>query len=134
LQEALTDFITLARWSLPIPVDRYPSTRVALVQAEPHTGRRHQIRRHLKHVAHPIIGDANHGKGAHNRWWAHHLGMQRLWLHAASLSLTHPVHQQLMHWRSPVTDEPLNADWSALLARGDWQWLASHTPASLQAL
>lgn len=134
LQEAVTDFITLARWSLPIPVDRYPSTRVALVQAEPHTGRRHQIRRHLKHVAHPIIGDANHGKGAHNRWWAEHLGVQRLWLHAASLSLAHPVTHQLMHWRSPVTDEPLNADWSALLARGDWQWQASHTPASLQAL
>ena len=133
-QEAQTDFITLARWSLPIPVDRYPCTRVALVQAEPHTGRRHQIRRHLKHVAHPIIGDANHGKGAHNRWWAQYLGLQRMWLHAAALSLAHPVTHQIMHWRSPVTDAELNADWGALLARGDWQWSAGHSPASLQAL
>lgn len=134
VQEAQTDFITLARWSLPIPVDRYPCTRVALVQAEPHTGRRHQIRRHLKHVAHPIIGDANHGKGAHNRWWAQYLGLQRMWLHAAALSLAHPVTHQIMHWRSLVIDAELNADWGALLARGDWQWSAGHSPASLQAL
>lgn len=134
LQDAQTDFMTLARWSLPVPVDRYPTTRVALVLAEPHTGRRHQIRRHLKHVAHPIIGDANHGKGAHNRWWAQHLGMQRLWLHAASLSLVHPVSHQLMRWHSPASDGQLNADWNALLARGDWQWLAGHSAASLQSI
>ena len=70
---------------------RFPSTRVSLVEAEPLTGRRHQIRRHLKHLAHPIIGDATHGKGPLNRWWAERLGLQRLWLHAWRLQLPHPV-------------------------------------------
>ena len=79
---------------------RFPSTRVSLVEAEPLTGRRHQIRRHLKHLAHPIIGDATHGKGPLNRWWAERLGRQRLWLHAQALELTHPFTQELLQLHS----------------------------------
>jgi tRNA pseudouridine65 synthase len=55
---------------------RFATTRASLVEAVPTTGRRHQIRRHLKHLAHPIIGDATHGKGPINRWWADRLGQQ----------------------------------------------------------
>lgn len=108
--------------SLDVPVDRYPQTRVALVEALPITGRRHQIRRHLKHLAHPIIGDATHGKGAHNRWWAERLGVQRLWLHAASLSLPHPQREgEWLHIASPLSSAALNADWQRLLSE-PWQW------------
>ncbi|PTT86685.1 pseudouridine synthase, partial [Pelomonas sp. HMWF004] len=57
----------------------------------PLQGRRHQIRRHLKHIAHPILGDATHGKGPLNRAVAAHLGVQRLWLHARRLALVHPL-------------------------------------------
>ncbi|WP_457390255.1 pseudouridine synthase [Roseateles sp. P5_E1] len=70
---------------------RFPTTRVALLEAEPLQGRRHQIRRHLKHIAHPILGDATHGKGPLNRAVAAFLGTQRLWLHARELTLVHPV-------------------------------------------
>ena len=66
-------------------------TRCALVELSPLTGRRHQLRRHLKHIAHPIIGDATHGKGPLNRSVAGLLGVQRLWLHALRLELAHPV-------------------------------------------
>ena len=45
----------------------------------------------MKHLAHPILGDATHGKGPLNRAVAAHLGANRLWLHAWQLSLTHPV-------------------------------------------
>jgi tRNA pseudouridine65 synthase len=71
---------------------RFAVTRASLVEAEPLTGRRHQIRRHLKHLAHPILGDATHGKGPLNRWWAApgRIGRQRLWLHAQALDFTHP--------------------------------------------
>lgn len=117
-QSAQTRFECVATLSLPIPVDRYPSTRVAWVRAEPLTGRRHQIRRHLKHVSHPIIGDATHGKGAHNRWWAEHLGHQRLWLHAQSLTLRHPITGQMMQVQSDLC-QPFNQDWQALLTE-DW--------------
>jgi tRNA pseudouridine65 synthase len=71
----LTHFRKLAEIELPVAVDRYPSSRYALLELEPLTGRRHQMRRHLKHIAHPIIGDATYGKGRHNRFFAEHLGL-----------------------------------------------------------
>ncbi|HET8871055.1 MAG TPA: pseudouridine synthase [Aquabacterium sp.] len=117
-QDAVTHFRRAARLELPVPVDRYPSTRVTLVEAFPTTGRRHQIRRHLKHASHPIIGDATHGKGAHNRWWATRLGIQRLWLHAHRLSMAHPVTGVLMNWESQLS-QPFNQDWQKLLTE-DW--------------
>jgi tRNA pseudouridine65 synthase len=64
---AQTRYRRLATVELPYRVDRYPSSRYALVELSPLTGRWHQLRRHMKHIAHPIIGDATHGKGRHNR-------------------------------------------------------------------
>ena len=119
-QEAVTTFKRLATLQLEVPVDRYPTTRVALVSAWPETGRRHQIRRHLKHLAHPIIGDATHGKGAHNRWWAEQLGLQRLWLHAASLTFKHPMTGGRVTVASPWDDPALNPDWCRL--QQSWPW------------
>ena len=82
----------LAWLDWPVSADpRFASTRASVVLAEPTTGRRHQVRRHLKHVAHPLIGDATHGKGPLNRWWAGQLGLQRLWLHAWGLAFRHPL-------------------------------------------
>ncbi|ART58619.1 pseudouridine synthase [Acidovorax carolinensis] len=92
VQDAHTRFRRLAQLTLPEASDaRFATTRASLVEALPTTGRRHQIRRHLKHLAHPIIGDATHGKGPLNRWWAERLGQQRLWLHAWHLTVPHPV-------------------------------------------
>jgi tRNA pseudouridine65 synthase len=92
LLEAQTRWRVLQRIEWPITTDpRFTTTRVALLEAEPLQGRRHQIRRHLKHIAHPILGDATHGKGPLNRAVAAHLGTQRLWLHAQRLALNHPV-------------------------------------------
>ena len=62
-QAARTRFRRLATVELPHAVDRYPTSRYALVELFPETGRRHQLRRHLKHIAHPIIGDATYGTG-----------------------------------------------------------------------
>ena len=93
-QPAQTAFRRLARFELAEAVDpRFPTTRASLVEARPLTGRRHQIRRHLKHLAHPILGDANHGKGPLNRWWAapERLGHHRLWLHAQAMAFAHPL-------------------------------------------
>ena len=91
VQDALTRYRTLERYELPLPYGGFPATRCALVELQPLTGRRHQLRRHLKHIAHPIIGDATHGKGPLNRAVAELLGLQRLWLHALRLELPHPL-------------------------------------------
>jgi tRNA pseudouridine65 synthase len=141
-QSAHTDFRRLATLQLEVPVDHYPSTRVALIEAVPHTGRRHQIRRHLKHLAHPIIGDATHGKGAHNRWWAQYLGQQRLWLHALTLRVPHPQTGELIELASPLSlcgptggalPQPIkpNHDWLKLLSAMPWAWDAYACAADL---
>ena len=90
-QAARTRFRTLARLSLPLAYGPFAETRCALLELRPGTGRRHQLRRHCKHMAHPVIGDATHGKGPLNRAVAGLLGVQRLWLHASALALAHPV-------------------------------------------
>jgi tRNA pseudouridine65 synthase len=126
-QLAQTRFTRLATldWRDPDdPVDpRFPSSRLSLVEAQPLTGRRHQIRRHLKHIAHPIVGDATHGKGPLNRWWAARLGLQRLWLHAWSLELPHPFNAQKMVFNSGLTlsSQGLDAPPDAAPDLGAWR-------------
>lgn len=87
LLAASTRYRVLARHEWPFGDGRHASSRYALVEVEPLSGRRHQIRRHFKHMAHPLVGDSTHGKGAHNRAVAAWLGVQRLWLHAQALAL-----------------------------------------------
>lgn len=108
--EAQTRWRVLARLEWPVSTQAgFAGTRVAVLEAEPLQGRRHQIRRHLKHMAHPIIGDATHGKGPLNRTLAAYLGRQRLWLHAERLALRHPFTGQdlALHceagWAWPTT-------------------------------
>ena len=110
VQPAQSRFATLRCFELPIPQSQaqqgFASTRCAEVTLEPLTGRRHQLRRHMKHIAHPILGDATHGKGPLNRAVADLIGLQRLWLHAERLQLPHPVSGQPL-----VIDAPLPAEW-----------------------
>lgn len=114
-QEALTRFRKLAEVELPVAVDRYPSSRYALLELEPVTGRRHQIRRHLKHISHPIIGDATYGKGRHNRFFAEQLGCQRLLLACVQLVFDHPVSGARLPVKAPVSGQ-----FAATLARFGW--------------
>lgn len=106
VQDAQTRYRTLEHYVLPLPYGDFPTTRCALVELQPLTGRRHQLRRHLKHIAHPIIGDATHGKGPLNRAVAGLLGRPRLWLHAQRLQLRHPVTGAALDICAPT-----DADW-----------------------
>lgn len=105
LQDAQTRFQTLERYELPLPQGGFATTRCARVELQPLTGRRHQLRRHMKHIAHPIIGDATHGKGPLNRAVAGLLGVQRLWLHANHLELPHPVSGRPLRLHAPAGPE-----------------------------
>jgi tRNA pseudouridine65 synthase len=88
--------------------------RYAWVEARPVTGRLHQIRRHLKHVSCPLIGDVRYGKGEHNRLFREQYGLHRLALHAASLHLPHPVSGERLSF-----DAPLPIDLTSTLAQLD---------------
>ncbi|MBD3671376.1 MAG: tRNA pseudouridine(65) synthase TruC [Gammaproteobacteria bacterium] len=89
-QDAFTHYRCLRRTELPIAVGRYPTARYSLLEVCPRTGRKHQIRRHMKHIFHPIVGDTTHGDGKHNRMLREHFGLNRLMLHAWRMQLTHP--------------------------------------------
>ena len=89
-QEAVTDYVRLATAELPYPVSRYPVARYSLLKLTPHTGRKHQLRRHMKHIMHPIVGDTKHGRGEHNRLFREKFDCHRLLLHADTLRFVHP--------------------------------------------
>lgn len=114
-QEAQTDYRRLATIELPVAIEGYPQSRYSLVECTPQTGRKHQIRRHMKHINHPIIGDAKHGRGRHNRYFKETLHAGRLLLHASQLQLPHPVSGALLSLNAPI-DQTLQQ----LLARFDW--------------
>jgi tRNA pseudouridine65 synthase len=104
-QRAVTTFRRLAAWELPHRVDRYPTSRYALMELEPLTGRRHQLRRHMKHIAHPIIGDATYGKGAHNRLFQSLFDSRRLLLACTGMTCNHPASGALLSIEAPLAAE-----------------------------
>jgi tRNA pseudouridine65 synthase len=107
-QAALTRYKRLATVELDAAVDKYPTSRYALVELEPLTGRRHQLRRHLKHISHPIIGDSTYGKGRHNRFFQQAFNCHRMLLASVSLSLMHPVGKQPLTLVAPLADDFMN--------------------------
>jgi len=114
-QGAITDFRRLALTELAYRVDRYPTSRYALLELTPLTGRRHQLRRHLKHLAHPIIGDATYGKGRHNRLFQELFGCHRLLLACLEMRLTHPLSGLPLELSAPLA-----ADFSQVIDQLGW--------------
>lgn len=86
-------------------VMRSPVDRCSLVLAMPETGRLHQIRRHLRHANHPLVGDVTYGSGQINRHYRATYGLHRLALHACLLAFEHPVTGARMTVESPVPDD-----------------------------
>ncbi|MEW7864776.1 tRNA pseudouridine(65) synthase TruC [Aeromonas diversa] len=115
-QDAVTSYRRLQRVELPHAVSKkHPTSRYSLVRLHPHTGRKHQLRRHLDHIFHPIIGDTTHGDGRHNRFFKQELGSDRLLLISRNLSFTHPVLKVPMRIQAPLGREVL-----ALFERLGW--------------
>lgn len=90
LQEAFTAYETLDRVELPIPFGRYQTSRYSMLLLRPKTGRMHQIRKHLSHILHPIIGDRPHGCNKQNRFFKERWQMDTMMLHALQLRFEHP--------------------------------------------
>ena len=104
-QEAVTEYRCVAQTEIDIAVGPYTSSRYSLVELTPKTGRKHQLRRHMKHLRHPIVGDTSHGDGKHNTMFRENFDIHRLLLHAAYLSFTHPKTEQKIEIKAPVTGD-----------------------------
>ncbi|GAL07652.1 tRNA pseudouridine(65) synthase TruC [Photobacterium aphoticum] len=114
-QPAVTAYAPLAKVETAIPVGRYATSRYTLVEMQPETGRKHQLRRHMHHLSHHIIGDVNHGDGRHNRMFRDNFDCHRLMLHASRLQLAHPVTGETLDIRASVDDT-----WQRVMAAFDW--------------
>lgn len=88
---AVTRFHQISQVEIPLPVHPYPRSRYSLLALYPETGRRHQLRRHMKHISHHIIGDTSYGRGEHNRFFQDNFSCSRLLLHAWTLDVKHPT-------------------------------------------
>ncbi|MGB3463319.1 MAG: pseudouridine synthase [Rhodanobacter lindaniclasticus] len=118
-REARTHYRRLATTEVPIALGRYPQQRYALLLAEPESGRFRQIRKHLAHIHHPVIGDCQHGRGDHNRLYKQHFGCHRMLLHAWRISFAHPVSGAPMQLEAPLDDA-----YAGLLDRFGWRLAA----------
>lgn len=114
-QEAVTDYTTLATSELPYPTDRYATSRFSLVQLQPFTGRRHQLRRHLAHIRHPIIGDTRHGDNTANKHARLHFGIERNLLASIELSFIHPFTERRLDLNCPLAEGFASAKRAMLL-------------------
>ena len=99
-QEAITQYKTICRIELPYAIGRYKTARYSWVEMMPSTGRKHQLRRHFKHIFHPLIGDRKYGDRDHNAFWVEQLGERRLCLSAVALSFIHPFSKVYTHIQS----------------------------------
>ena len=104
-KEAVTEYWKLATTELQIPVRPHPTSRYSLIKVIPHTGRSRQIRRHMKHIFHHLIGDHQHGDGFHNRMLSERFGLNRLMLHAKTLEIKHPVTNERLILTSKMPDD-----------------------------
>lgn len=105
LQEAFTSYRTLARTEIELSSGQHSSSRYSLVEARPATGRMHQLRKHFKHIFHPIIGDRPHGCNKQNKFFKETWNMTIMLLHASELSFDHPVTKQAVVIQAPLQDE-----------------------------
>lgn len=112
---AQTAYRVLATGAMPWAYGEHAESRFALVECTPHTGRFRQIRRHLKHRHHHLIGDTSHGDGARNRMFRMHLGVHRMLLHAWRLAFTHPA-----TGARAAVEAPLDAEFTKALAALGW--------------
>ncbi|MDR6239843.1 pseudouridine synthase [Aureibacter tunicatorum] len=72
----------------------FPTSRYTLAEAEPITGRTHQLRKHFAHIRHYIIGDKKHGDNKQNKAFMKHYNMNDLLLHSYHTIIPHPFNQE----------------------------------------
>jgi len=114
-QEAVTDYKPLAQVEVPHSTGRFPTTRYCLMEMKPLTGRKHQLRRHMAHLRHPIVGDTTHGDGKHNKLFRDVYDSHRLLLHASSLTFVHPFTEQTLTIEARVDET-----WQKLCEEFNW--------------
>lgn len=101
-KEAVTHFEKVENYLLPFPVSKYPTARCSLLKVKTEQGRKHQIRRHFKHLRHPLIGDTRYGCRHHNKLFCGLSLPLRLFLHASNIEFKHPTKTEIVKLEAPI--------------------------------
>ena len=101
IQDAVTHLKTLQRTEIPLPFGKHATSRYSLVELTPTTGRMHQLRKHMAHILHPIIGDRPHGCNKQNKLFKEQFEMDTMLLHAQRLLFVHPVTKERIMISAP---------------------------------
>ncbi|MCX8700722.1 tRNA pseudouridine(65) synthase TruC [Gilliamella sp. B2840] len=109
-QAAVTTYRGISKIEVPIKVGKFDTARYSFVELKPKTGRKHQLRRHMKHIFHPILGDSKHGDLHQNRAFAEFFAIKRLMLHASKLHMIHPINH-----KSIVIEAKFDQQWQDIL-------------------
>lgn len=111
-QDAITTYRGISKIEIPIKVGKFDTARYSFVELKPKTGRKHQLRRHMKHIFHPILGDSKHGDLHQNRAFAEFFSIKRLMLHASKLQITHPINHDPI-----IIEANLDQQWQDILLK-----------------
>ena len=111
-QDAVTTYRGISKIEVPIKVGKFDTARYSFVELKPKTGRKHQLRRHMKHIFHPILGDSKHGDLHQNRAFAEFFFIKRLMLHASKLQITHPINHNTI-----IIEANLDQQWQDILLK-----------------
>ncbi len=103
-KEASTVFKCLGQVEIDVRVGKYDTVRYSLVELKPKTGRKHQLRRHMKHINHHLLGDTKYGRGEHNKFVRERYEINRLMLHAISLEVKHPYTKEKLIFKAPLDE------------------------------
>ena len=104
-QDAITHYKRLATAEIDVPQGKFPTSRYSLVEANPETGRMHQLRRHFAHIMYPIIGDRPHGCNKQNKLWKEKFEMDTMLLHASALTFIHPWTEEKIEIKADLNSE-----------------------------
>ncbi|HLS37503.1 MAG TPA: pseudouridine synthase [Sphingobacterium bovisgrunnientis] len=104
-QDAITHYKRLATAEIDVPQGKFPTSRYSLVEANPETGRMHQLRRHFAHIMYPIIGDRPHGCNKQNKLWKEQFEMDTMLLHASALTFIHPWTEEKIEIKADMNSE-----------------------------
>ncbi len=104
-QDAITHFERIALAELPVPFGKHATSRYSLVKLKPETGRMHQLRKHMAHIMHPIIGDRPHGCNKQNKLFKEKWELNDMMLHAHELTLEHPKENLMLNLKAGFPEE-----------------------------
>lgn len=104
-QNAITSYKRLQKAEIDLEYNHHPTSRYCLVEAIPETGRMHQLRKHFRHIFHPILGSRPHGCNKQNKLWLETYGLKGMMLHAHELSFNHPITNEKVTLNAKINEE-----------------------------